>query len=200
VKGSSPSFPIARNPLLTLAAGFTVSAVGAYSLVSAVGVGVLGNLSATAVTRLVGAAVLVAFLLVDAGVFGFSTPMCRRQTPRQLYARHGPTAAALMWGLDAGLVVTTFRVTSLSWAGLAVTLLGLVPWWSGLAYAAGFIVPMVIVVLAVPRAPEPTDRRLPDPIGLLERLHSVQPSLRAGALGALAVGSAACLAAALLDG
>ena len=59
-------------------------------------------------------------------------PPWRRQTPKSFEPRYGVSRAALLWGLDAGLVVTTIWVTSLSWAALAVTFLELVPWWSGL--------------------------------------------------------------------
>src|SRR6266536_3062615 len=105
---------------------------------------------------LLAAAVLAVLLVVDTGAFGLRAPSWRRQTPKRLLYQLGSSRAAFLWGLDAGLVVTTFRVTSLSWAALTVTLLGLVPWWVGIAYALGFTVPLGMMMLAVPKRVDPT--------------------------------------------
>ena len=63
----------------------------------------------------------------------------RRQTPKMVYNAHGSGRAALVWGLDAGLVFTTYRMSSISWALLLLGVLGVAPWWTGLAYALGFV-------------------------------------------------------------
>ena len=127
--------------------------------------------------------------VVDLGAFGLHTPMWRRQTPKQLFHRFGPSAGALLWGLDTGLVVTTFRVTSLSWAALALAALGLVPWWSGLLYAIGFTVPAAALVLAVPAHPwSPED--LQEPVWLQYRIMALEPAMRRVALLALLAGAA----------
>ncbi len=68
----------------------------------------------------------------------------RRQTPKNIVLMHGERRAAVAWGLDAGLVFTTYRTSSISWALLALGLLGASPWWAGLGYSAGFLVPLVL--------------------------------------------------------
>lgn len=62
-----------------------------------------------------------------------------RQTSQALLASSvSPSAAAVIWGLDTGFVVTTFRVTMMTWTLCAGALLGLTPWWLGAAYGVGF--------------------------------------------------------------
>lgn len=94
--------------------------------------------------------VLFACLVLDSGKLGIATPMWRRQTPQRLFYMFGPSKGALLWGLDTGLMVTTYRVTSLTWAALALSFVGLLPWWSGVAYAAGFVIPSTVFILLVP--------------------------------------------------
>jgi hypothetical protein len=67
----------------------------------------------------------------------------RRQTPKAIISQHGGGRAAIAWGLDTGLVFTTFRMSSICWALLLLDLLGIAPWWIGLGYAAGFLIPLV---------------------------------------------------------
>ncbi|MBO2459000.1 hypothetical protein [Actinomadura violacea] len=129
--------------------------------------------------------VLAACLIVDTGLFGLRTPMLRRQTPQAYFYRLGPARGAFLWGLDTGLVVTTFRVTSLTWGALAVTVLGLVPWWAGVAYAAGFLVPSAVLILLVP--PRTGGDGPPEPVWLLDRLGDWEPRVRRAAPGVLAV-------------
>lgn len=57
------------------------------------------------------------------------------------------------WGLDTGLVFTTYRMSSISWAVLALGLAGVTPWWAGLGYAAGFLVPLTLGCTAAPLMP-----------------------------------------------
>jgi hypothetical protein len=68
----------------------------------------------------------------------------RRQTPKDILNRLGARRAAIAWGLDTGLVFTTYRVSFLSWALLGLAVLGVTPWWAGLGYAAGFLMPLLI--------------------------------------------------------
>ncbi|MFI5268453.1 MAG: hypothetical protein ACHQ7M_13860, partial [Chloroflexota bacterium] len=90
----------------------------AYGIVYLFGEGILGGTRSGTGARLAAAVVLIACAIVDTGVFGLRTPTWRRQTPRDLFYRFGASKGALLWGLDAGLVFTTFRVTSMSWASL----------------------------------------------------------------------------------
>ncbi|MCG8459519.1 MAG: hypothetical protein MI919_24840, partial [Holophagales bacterium] len=46
--------------------------------------------------------------------------------------------------------VTTFRVAALTWGALLLTALHLAPWWAGLAYGVGFVIP-VTKLLVDPR-------------------------------------------------
>ncbi|TDC00069.1 hypothetical protein E1091_05625 [Micromonospora fluostatini] len=71
-----------------------------------------------------------------------------RQTP----ARFGHTFrradnTALVWGLDIGTGVSTFRMTSATWLGLAAVFLGLVPALVSLFYGIGLAVILVVYIL-----------------------------------------------------
>jgi hypothetical protein len=192
VKGRpSPDLAL-RRPVGLLALGFAGSALAVFALASLTGGILLRPLHGRPLPALVAVAVLAGLALVDAGLFGLRTPMWRRQTPRELFIRFGPSAGALLWGLDTGLVVTTFRVTSLSWAALALTALGLTPWWTGLLYAAGFTLPAAALVLAVPARPW-SEEGIQEPIWLQYRLMALEPAVRRVALLAL-------VAAALVSG
>lgn len=68
----------------------------------------------------------------------------RRQTPQAILYEYGPRRAAVAWGMDTGLIFTTYRMSSISWALLGLALLGVAPWWIGLWYAMGFVVPLSV--------------------------------------------------------
>ncbi|HEX6526367.1 MAG TPA: hypothetical protein VF070_41090 [Streptosporangiaceae bacterium] len=68
----------------------------------------------------------------------------RRQTPKMIFYTFGQRRAALAWGADTGLVFTTYRMSSISWALLVLDALGIAPWWVGLGYSTGFLVPLVL--------------------------------------------------------
>jgi hypothetical protein len=193
-QGPPPRF---RESLLLLATGFGTSALIVYGTTFWVGRVILGNGQPTQWIWFGAAAALAACCLLDAGAFGLRVPMWHRQTPRHIFFRYGPAKAALFWGLDSGLVFTTFRVTSLSWAALALTLLGLTPWWSGLAYGLGFVVPFVILTLLVPR-PRSGDTLSPDPVWLMERITAMQPAVRRTAGVLLAASAVASLGLAIV--
>ena len=183
VKGNAPGHLSDRQPAIILALGFTISALMLYAVLSFAGALVLGDARSTMGALL--AAVMGLLLGFDAlrarrpGAMGLSW---RRQTPKSFEPRYGVSRAALLWGLDAGLVVTTIRVTSLSWAALTVTFLGLVPWWSGLAYALGFTAPVLTMILAVPRRADPTGESDPEPIWLVLRIFDARGSLKLAGL------------------
>ena len=70
----------------------------------------------------------------------------RRQTPRHLLRFFRITVVASLWGLDTGLAITTFRVAAVTWAALLLSVLGLAPWWSGLAYGCAFTLPFLLLL------------------------------------------------------
>ncbi|MFI6458210.1 hypothetical protein ACIBF6_42515 [Streptosporangium amethystogenes] len=159
------------RPILNLSIGFVISAVSTYGLVHLIGSGLRGT-----GPKIAACVVLLACMAIDSGKFGLRTPMLRRQTPREHFARFGPAGGALLWGLDTGLVVTTFRVTSLTWAALGVTLFGLVPWWAGLCYALGFVLPSMAMVVVVPPSKDPDTKA--EPIWLMEWLMDREKAVR----------------------
>ncbi|MGI5286148.1 hypothetical protein ACQEVF_22810 [Nonomuraea polychroma] len=178
-----------------LAFGFTLSALSMYGLVHLLGSTLFGEMDGTG-TKLAAALVMLGCMVIDSGLFGLSTPMWRRQTPRDHFYRFGPVRGALLWGLDTGLVVTTFRVTSLSWAALGVTLLGLVPWWAGLAYALGFTVPSFAMVAIVPPSKDPVE--IPEPTWLMDWLMNREKLVKRMALGLLTAAFAGVVTSAFL--
>jgi len=181
-----------------LAIGFGASAFIVYGATFWLGLTILGGWQRSQSIWFAAAATLAACCLLDAGAFGLRVPMWHRQTPRHVFFLFGPAKGALFWGLDAGLVFTTFRVTSLSWAALGVTLLGLTPWWSGLAYGLGFVVPVAAMTLLVPR-PRVADNLAPDPAWLMERITAAQPAVRWTAGLFLAFMAAASLGLAIVS-
>jgi len=72
-----------------------------------------------------------------------------RQTPKAV--GHDPRrpwwVTPIIWGTDTGLIWTTFRVSSTSWALLAGALLAVVPPWAGAVYGVAFAVPLSVSVL-----------------------------------------------------
>ncbi|MFI6458345.1 hypothetical protein ACIBF6_43210 [Streptosporangium amethystogenes] len=184
------------RPILMLMLGFTLSALSAYGLVHLLGSGLSGVMNETG-AKLAAATVMLACVVIDSGLFELRTPMWQRQTPQQHFYRFGPTRGALLWGLDTGLVLTTFRVTSLTWAALGVTLFGLVPWWAGLAYALGFTLPSFAMVALVPQSKDLHET--PEPIWLMDWLMERGKPVRRAALGLLTIAFAGVVASVFLS-
>lgn len=64
----------------------------------------------------------------------------RRQTQKILmYRGYSPRQIGFIWGFDAGLGVTTYRVTSGVWLLAALVVLDVASPWLTLVYAAGFV-------------------------------------------------------------
>jgi hypothetical protein len=132
--------------MATFAAAFSVSACALFAVASGIGYPSRSLLPGS--VRLAFVVVVLALALsVDTRSLRLKA-MCpltaRRQTPKVVIYEHGPGRAALVWGLDAGLVVTTFRMSAISWALLVLGVLGSAPWWTGLGYAAGFVIPLCV--------------------------------------------------------
>jgi hypothetical protein len=136
-------------------AGFTLSSFVVFGLAGAIGQTVARGLPATA-REAAACVVLAAALLLDLDSLRRKTwcaVTLRRQTPKGILHQHGAARAATAWGLDTGLVFTTYRMSSISWAVLALGLAGVTPWWAGLGYAAGFLVPLTLGCTAAPLVP-----------------------------------------------
>jgi hypothetical protein len=143
-------------------AGFLVSSIFVFAVL-----GIAGSATTELVTRSFARATLVAILasaLISDIVSLRRQDWCcltiKRQTPKDIQLRLGPGRAALAWGLDTGLVFTTFRVSAIGWALMACTLTGIAPWWIGAAYAFGFLLPLAAGWVAALRLPgeDPTIR------------------------------------------
>jgi hypothetical protein len=72
----------------------------------------------------------------------------KRQTAKSLMnAEDRPTwVTPLFWGLDTGLIWTTFRVSCTSWLLLLGALFNLTPQWGGLVYGAFFGLPLMTAI------------------------------------------------------
>lgn len=70
-----------------------------------------------------------------------------RQTAQSLmFGRHPETTVGLVWGVDAGFGLATYRTTSGLWAVSSLAILGLSPSWTVLGYGAGFAAALTLVV------------------------------------------------------
>jgi hypothetical protein len=186
-------------PALLLVIGFSLSSFAVFWVVWMAGAIALRD--AHAGSRLVwsaAAAFLAIFLLIDTGILRFGTPMWRRQTPKWFMYRYSDRVSALLWGVDSGLVVTTFRVTSLSWAALSLTFLGIAPWWAGVIYTAGFGVPQLVVNLVLPRRTGASRDVDPEPGWVMDGLMRWRQGAWRAGVATLAVGATAATLAALL--
>ena len=138
--------------LVPLVLGFALSAALVWGLVASAG-HALGVGSSTAGTAAV-VAVLLVLAALEVAPFHVRRSVCARQTPKALVGRLHPSLGGLLWGLDTGTVVSTYRASMASWAALVVC----AGWggpWTGLLYAVGFCGPLTAYVLAwaVPRSP-----------------------------------------------
>ncbi|MFF1477151.1 hypothetical protein ACFVYD_06175 [Streptomyces sp. NPDC058301] len=94
----------------------------------------------------------VAGMVLDARAIkrGSFTVGLRRQTAKTLSDDSGPTpgwVTPLLWGLDTGLVWTTFRMSCASWVLLVSGLLTIAPQWAGLVYGVFFGIPLIVATL-----------------------------------------------------
>ncbi len=150
----------------TLLLGFAFSAV----LVSAA-VRWLGELTlpdAASATSHIAVAFVAAVLC--AASFGHphaTIPFFGRQAP-QVWKRS--RFGALLWGLDAGLMVTTVRVTALTPFALFLAFTGVAPWWAGFAYAAGFGLPLSVLAWLKDSKLHYDDARVLSFLGLIRKV------------------------------
>ncbi|HVL97037.1 MAG TPA: hypothetical protein VM266_14355 [Solirubrobacteraceae bacterium] len=171
--------------LVALIVGFVLSA----TLIVMVA-GALGRQAAERLPEIAAAVIAtgaIALLLVaDRRWLGLRLPMLRRQTPKDLVGLP-PLVRALVWGLDTGTMVSTFRTSGVTWAALLLALLGAAPAWAGAAYAAGFCLPLLAAV-AGPAASgrhSYADAALPDGVCASQRLIARRPFVHLTCQGAL---------------
>jgi hypothetical protein len=103
----------------------------------------------------------------------------------------------LLLGLDSQRARRPGATGPLSWAALAVTFFGVVLWWSGLAYALGFTVPMLAMILAVPKHTDPTGETDPEPVWLVDKIMDSRSALKVAALLMMGGAVMSCLALAV---
>ncbi|MCB1037334.1 MAG: hypothetical protein KDD47_26120, partial [Acidobacteria bacterium] len=131
-----PGFPV---DLTVFAVGFVASALASFALVATwVGRPLTALLGPGLRLGLLGSAAVL-LLVIDLrrsrrGEICSLGP--HRQTPRHLGYRPFGT---LLWGLDTGLPLTTYRTTPLPVIGIFLVALGFGSPWIGLAYATGFL-------------------------------------------------------------
>ncbi|MFF7788142.1 hypothetical protein [Streptomyces sp. NPDC007991] len=127
------------------AAGFMVALLYQIGTVTFARIPLAVRVVMCAVAAVVGIA--LDFRAVKRGTFSVGL---HRQTAKTLSNGTGDTPGwviALLWGLDTGLVWTTFRMSCASWVLLLSSLLNVAPQWCGLAYGVFFGVPLIIGTL-----------------------------------------------------
>jgi hypothetical protein len=166
VQGSSPSRTVRLSIAAAFAGGFLVGALAIFSIADAIGAAVgLTHLPPQWRVGLAGIG-LLPLAAADLRAIASST-YCpigwRRQTPRILIRRYRIPVAAGVWGLDTGLVVTTFRVAAVSWGALLLTAFGLLPQSAGLGYGLGFTLPFLVLLMRPRLGRASRDARPADP-------------------------------------
>jgi hypothetical protein len=132
--------------------GFTISATLVFGIVALVGNAI--QLEDTALGALAIAASLVVLAVIEVSPLRVRRSVCQRQTPKVLVRRFHPSLGGLLWGLDTGAVVTTYRVSMATWAVLLLCAGGWGSAWTGTFYAVGFCVPLAAIVMSpqIPRS------------------------------------------------
>lgn len=162
--GSPQSGPGAGSAVAWLSAGFLFSAVLTVAVVDLVGAAFGIPLIPLSVRAWAAVSLCAALIPLDVASLRART-LCkitaRRQTPKNLIYHYGPRRGPLMWGLDTGLLVTTLRVSAVTWAMVVLVFLNLAPWWLGLSYGVGFCIPLAAIIL-LPRARPPAPDGTPE--------------------------------------
>ncbi|GAA1660644.1 hypothetical protein GCM10009765_07660 [Fodinicola feengrottensis] len=154
------------RPIGALATGFLLSAAVIFALTLGIGAAV-GVPLVPSTFRLLGAVALVLVLCGFEIAALRGKTVCRlswrRQTPKNLIYKYGPVRGPLLWGLDTGLTVTTFRISAATWATLGLALLQLAPVWTGVAYGIGFAAPLAAATVLPRWRPPLADGTIHEP-------------------------------------
>jgi hypothetical protein len=119
--------------------GFSISAIGVTWAASQV-IGLVVETHLPAETRLFIAVGLCTCLCIQDLWRLNNRKTCRASVSRQTPSHWGRSSAGVLcWGIDTGLVLTTFRTTLLPVMALLLCALGFGSAWSGAAYALGFL-------------------------------------------------------------
>jgi hypothetical protein len=162
----------------TLAGGLTSVLVGG-------GLGLVGGLALPGdvgfAAALLGLAVAAIAIARELGLVAIPLPQLGRQTEGMWAKSYGFTAAALLWGLDLGLVFTTWLTLSGVWV-LAVVAFVVGKAWFGAALFAGYWLGRALSVWVAPLLME----RATDTPRLLATLYEQRRLFRASHVVGLA--------------
>lgn len=144
--GRRERFASPAQLLVPLLLGFALSATTVFALASIAGSAVRARLDPpwTPVMLIV----LAGCIAADLRFPRLRCTLMRRQTPQTVVGVLPAPLGCFVWGLDTGSVVSTYRASAASWAALLLVLAGWAPWWAGIAYAAGFGIPLALLVVS----------------------------------------------------
>jgi len=140
-----------RRYLLTLSAAYVLT-TGLVVLVVSQAAPAVGALVPRQLILLVLAVVSVIGIGIDARAAskGQWTLGMARQTPKYLqFLGEHAWITPYAWGVDTGLMVTTYRVSFCSWLLLLLALIGVAPPWAGLIYGMSFVMPLLLMTRVV---------------------------------------------------
>lgn len=169
MKGDSPRH---RSYLALLAGGHLLSAGLTVLVLYEVGALILGTVPFDVRLAVCAMAAGVAVLADAIAITRNSLPPgLKRQTAKSLAHNAALSwwVTPLFWGLDTGLIWSTFRVSSTSWVLLIGALLNVVPPWGGLAYGLAFTLPLIAAtrLVASDQAPRLPHTRSVQAVGAL---------------------------------
>jgi hypothetical protein len=140
--------------MIAFAAAFIAAATLVFAAASFAGAAVKW-LAPMAWRAAAGAASLLILAIVDVSSLrarSYCLLGAKRQARQSLIRTYSVPVVAAVWGFDTGLAVTTYRVSAVTWAAFALALLGFAPWWTGAAYGAALVVPMLLLLLTATSA------------------------------------------------
>jgi hypothetical protein len=143
--GTKPGLTYRGKMLPPLLLGFTVSAIAVFATVSLAGSALRSTHSLG--TNLIVVPVLSLCFASDIVFPRMRRTLFRRQAPLSFAGRFPAPITGLLWGLDTGTVISTFRTSAASWAALMLAFAGWTPLWGGVAYAGGFCLPLGFLIL-----------------------------------------------------